>query len=496
MRLLNQLTLSKGLLLIAFTAAVGIGWYNYAVQDAAMQSSIRELEDMRNIADNMVRLQDEHSQALLSLVLTKKAADAIRRQELHLQVDLLDQNLESLSVNSAEGRLLLKKYRASRAAMEEAEDKLFIAISSSANTSETLSEFKAWKDASRESASRMSDLESYLAARLAVVMQENSEMTQHGLIALAVIFALGLLAIVASHLHFYRNLVVPIEKLEKALKDLAEGNLSTRVRITSKDELGRLGQNFNKMAQQLQTMTESLENSNDSLKNFTAIVAHDLRSPLASMLGYLELMQDKDLDDASREETAGVIENIAQRTIKLLDTLLSYATAQSKHLEIRHLNARSEMEHVLVDLAGDIQKYDGEVELLEMPDIDADPVQFQELFRNLVSNGLKYRRPDVRPKVSVRGYSAQHDGRDVYCFEVKDNGIGFDTSLQKELFQPFHRLERSARVLGSGMGLSICKTIVDRHKGWIRAESHIGKGSIFTVEIPRELNEMLTTEAK
>lgn len=496
MRLLSRLTLWKGFLLIAFTSAVGLGWYNYGVQDTAMQSSIEELEVMRGIAERMSNNQEAHAQLLLGHVFTKDAGDTLRRRELHHEMEVLDQRLESLFQDSAEGRLLLGKYRTSRNAMESAEEKLFATLSGSVNSKQTLLDYREWKSTAHESGIRISDLEGYLTARLNVVMQENSELTQDGLLVLAFIFVLGLLSIFLSHIHFYWRLIVPIEKLEAALKNLAHGDFATRVQINSRDELGVLGESFNKMAGQLQTMTESLAASNESLKNFTAIVGHDLRSPIASMLGYLDLMKHEDIDLQSRKEMTEVVEKIASRTLGLLSMLLSYATAQSKKLEVTRLNPRAEMEHVMVDLAEDIQKSGGKVELLDMPEVDADPIQFQELFRNLVSNALKYCRPEVSPEVSVRGYKTNHNGREVCRFEVRDNGIGFDDSRQKELFQAFHRLERPAQIRGTGMGLSICKTIVDRHKGWIRAQSRIGKGTIFTVEIPRELKKMLMTEAK
>lgn len=495
MRLLSQLTLSKGLLLLTFTGAVGIGWYNYAVQDATLQKTIGGLEVMRSVAAEMSDIQDEHAQLLLNHVFTKDASVTERSRALDEEADALDKKLGSLFAGSNHGQLLLESYRGSRVQMKRAEHSLFAALADKADTRETLLEFEQWKMAERASTNRLLDLEGYLTARLNDLIRESSQMTQDGLLMLAVIFGVGILALALSHLYFYRHLVIPIENLEKALKKLAQGDFTTRIHIKGDNELASLGQNFNRTAHQISLMTDSLASSNESLKNFTAIVAHDLRSPLASMIGFLDILKQKDLEPKRREEMTAIVENMARRTLRLLDTLLSYATVKSRPLEVSCLDAREEMGQVVLDLAEDIRSVNGRVKIHEMPQLEADPIQFHELFRNLISNALKYRRPDVEPEVHVRGCTTQKNGQWVYRFEVEDNGIGFDDARQKELFQPFHRLNHQAQYKGAGMGLSICKTIVDRHRGWIGAQSRIGKGTVFTVEIPSDLKKLLSTEA-
>lgn len=495
MRLLSQLTLSKGLLLLTFTGAVCIGWYNYAVQDANLQQTIGELEMMRSVAAEMSNIQDEHAQLLLNRAFTKDASVTNRSHALDEQADVLDKKLEGLFTSSKHGQLLLESYRESRLQMKKAENSLFAALADKADTRETLLEFEQWKTAERASTTRLLDLEGYLTARLNDLMRESLQMTQDGLFMLAVIFGVGILALVLSHLYFFRRLVIPIENLEKALKRLAQGDFTTRIHIKGDNELASLGQHFNRTAHQISLMTSSLASSNESLKNFTAIVAHDLRSPLASMIGFLDILKQKDLEPKRREEMTSIVENMAQRTLRLLDTLLSYATVQSRPLEVTYLDARAEMEQVVLDLGQDIRAVNGKVTLHPMPFLEADAMQLHELFRNLISNALKYRRPDVDPEVHVRGSTKQKKDQLVYHFEVEDNGIGFDDGRQKELFQPFHRLDHHAHYKGTGMGLSICKTIVDRHRGWISAESRIGKGTIFTVEIPCNLKKILSTEA-
>lgn len=494
MRLLSQLTLSKGLLLSTFTGAVGLGWYSYAIQDSTMQDTISRLEVMRSVAAEMSEIQDAHSQILLNHAFARLPNIAESSQALDVQTDILDKKLGDLFVDSKHGQLLLEGYRESRAQMNRAEDGLFAALVEKSDVRETLLEFEQWKMAERASSTRLLDLEGYLTARLNDLIRESSEMTQKGLLTLAAIFGIGTLAIVLSHLYFYRHLVIPIENLEKALKELAKGDFKTRIHIKGDNELASLGQSFNRTAHQLSLMTDSLASSNESLKNFTAIVAHDLRSPLGSMIGFLDILKQKGLEEKRRDEMIGVVEKMARRTLRLLDTLLSYATAQSRRLEVVRLDAREEMKHVLLDLAEDIRAANGKVVLHDMPQLGADPIQFHELFRNLISNSLKYRRPDVPPEVNVRGFETKHDGQSVYRFEVEDNGIGFDDARQKELFQPFHRLDQQAKFKGTGLGLSICKMIVNRHHGSISARSQVGKGTVFTIEIPQDLKKIISIE--
>ena len=128
------------------------------------------------------------------------------------------------------------------------------------------------------------------------------------------------------------------------------------------------------------------------------------------------------------------------------------------------------------------------MELGELPRVQADPVQMRQLLQNLVGNALKFHRPGVAPQVQVSGtVKAREEGcPPVACIEVKDNGIGFEIKYKERIFRPFERLHGRGEFEGAGMGLAICKKIVERHQGSIDAHSVVGEGSTFVVTLPVE----------
>jgi signal transduction histidine kinase len=123
----------------------------------------------------------------------------------------------------------------------------------------------------------------------------------------------------------------------------------------------------------------------------------------------------------------------------------------------------------------------GRIEIDELPVIEADAVQMRLLLQNLLGNALKFHRPGVQPQVKITSQPAAINAIEL---KVEDNGIGFDPSYAGELFQPFHRLHGKSTYEGTGMGLTICRKIAERHGGSISAKSDPGNGSTFTVSLP------------
>ena len=137
---------------------------------------------------------------------------------------------------------------------------------------------------------------------------------------------------------------------------------------------------------------------------------------------------------------------------------------------------------VLSDLEVRIVKTGGEVHVGDLPVISADPTQMRQLFQNLIGNALKFHKPGEKPRVLVRSVPDSDSGCQII---LEDNGIGFEEQHVEKIFAPFQRLHgRSSKYEGTGMGLAICKKIVERHGGTIRAESEPGKGSTFIIHLP------------
>jgi signal transduction histidine kinase len=171
-----------------------------------------------------------------------------------------------------------------------------------------------------------------------------------------------------------------------------------------------------------------------------------------------------------------------QRMQSLLTALLEYSRLSTRVDPFVEVDLKKTIHDVLSDLEIRIEKTGGEVRVPDFPTIQADPTQMRQLFQNLIGNGLKFHKEGVRPVVEVA--STVVDDRTVRII-VKDNGIGFDERFLDKIFAPFQRLHgRSSQYKGTGMGLAICKKIVERHGGSITAGSTPGEGSTFIITLP------------
>lgn len=230
-------------------------------------------------------------------------------------------------------------------------------------------------------------------------------------------------------------------------------------------------------------VTEKLEQSNRELQDFTYISSHHMQEPLRKIqaFGYrLQMKFDDTLDDKGRDYLKRM-QNAAARMQTLVNDLLAYSwiTTRGRPFVQTDLN-RSAREAVL-DLEVRIERTGGRVEIGELPTIDADSAQMRQLLRNLMSNALKFHRPDVPPTVKV---FADHKNNARCQISVEDNGIGFDEKYLARIFTPFQRLHNRIEFEGTGMGLAICRKIAERHHGIITAKSTPGQGTTVTVTLP------------
>jgi two-component system, LuxR family, sensor kinase FixL len=247
---------------------------------------------------------------------------------------------------------------------------------------------------------------------------------------------------------------------------------------------GRDITSIKKAEAELQNYTQQLQNSNKELENFAIIASHDLQEPLRKI---------KHFSDYVRKRTAGIldeteydylerIQRAAERMQRMTEGLLRLAQVSSRGKPFVRVDLEQVADEVLEDLGSMVKKTDGKVELSQLPEIYADPPQMHQLFQNLIGNGLKFHKAGKKPIVKVTGRSINGSGVEV-TFE--DNGIGFDAENADRLFQPFQRLHSDNSYEGTGIGLSICRKIVERHGGKIRAESRQGAGSKFIVTLPK-----------
>jgi PAS domain S-box-containing protein len=229
-------------------------------------------------------------------------------------------------------------------------------------------------------------------------------------------------------------------------------------------------------ARLLQTVAE-LNRSNEELGQFAYIASHDLQEPLRMVASYTQLLSKRyrgKLDSDADEFIAFAVDG-ANRMQRLIQDLLAYSRVGTKGEELLETSSENALEHAITNLGGAIEDSGAIVSHDPLPSVLADEGQLVQLFQNLVGNAIKYQNPGV-PRIHV---SSAKDGRSKWLFSVQDNGLGIDAKYFDKIFGMFQRLHRREEFEGTGIGLAICKKIVERHGGKLSVESELGHGSTF-----------------
>jgi light-regulated signal transduction histidine kinase (bacteriophytochrome) len=227
-------------------------------------------------------------------------------------------------------------------------------------------------------------------------------------------------------------------------------------------------------------LSEELLRSNKELENFAYIASHDLKEPLrmvSSYTGLLAKQYEGKLDERAQEYIFFAKDG-ARRMYDLLDGLLEYSRIHTREKEFSGVDLNLVMDSVIKNLSLIIKERDAIIHYKNLPVVFADESQMILLFQNLISNGIKF-SPE-RPEIIV---SSESENRH-FVFAVKDNGMGIDSQYFDKVFLIFQRLMPRAQFEGTGIGLAICKRIIERHEGKIWIESEPGHGSTFFFTIP------------
>ncbi len=234
---------------------------------------------------------------------------------------------------------------------------------------------------------------------------------------------------------------------------------------------------------ELEDIVEKLSDSNEELERFAYIAAHDLQEPLRMVTSFSQLLKEKyesTLDDKAKEYLGFCVDGAA-RMKALVDDLLEYSRITNDVDTSQDVDCSAIMDVVLDNLSERIQETKSEISVGTLPVISGNPVRFTRLIQNLVCNAIKYQNPGNVPKIHVDVTEKQ----DEWIFSVKDNGIGIKEEYQQQIFSPFKRLHTNQEYIGTGIGLAVCKKIVEMKGGRLWVESNAGEGSIFYFLLPK-----------
>jgi PAS domain S-box-containing protein len=224
---------------------------------------------------------------------------------------------------------------------------------------------------------------------------------------------------------------------------------------------------------------EELNRSNEELQQFAYIASHDLQEPLRMVASYTQLLSRryKGKLDSDADEFISFAVDGASRMQRLIKDLLAYSRVGvgTKTKDLLDTSSEAALQQALINLRGAIEESGAQVTHDPLPIVVADEMQLIQLFQNLVGNAIKYQNPGV-PRVHI---SATRNGEKRWTFSVRDNGLGIDSQYFEKIFGMFQRLHKREEFEGTGVGLAICKKIVERHGGSISVESQVGHGSTF-----------------
>lgn len=269
------------------------------------------------------------------------------------------------------------------------------------------------------------------------------------------------------------------------IRDLAERKRAAELLQQAHD---KLEERVKERTLELADLNTELERSNRELQDFAYVASHDLQEPLRKIQAFSDRLKTKHA--ASLPEEAGdYIERMKQAAARmhtLINDLLTFSRVTTKAQPFEPTDLNEIVNDVVGDLEISLQESGGRVEFGELPTLDADPVQMRQLFQNLIGNALKFHKPGQAPAVEI-SFSRSSQGKNVRelgIVRVKDNGIGFDEKYLDRIFTPFQRLHGRNSYAGTGIGLAVCRKIVERHGGSITAESRPEAGATFIVTLP------------
>jgi len=266
-----------------------------------------------------------------------------------------------------------------------------------------------------------------------------------------------------------------------ALRD-EKGDLRGFAKVSRDITVRRQAEEAERQRQALEQRAAELKRSNDDLQQFAYIAAHDLQEPLRMVASFTQLLGQryKGRLDADADEFITFAVDGAHRMQLLIQGLLAYCRVGTAGKELQETSSTAALQKALVNLRGAIADSGGSVTHDSLPTVIADNTQLMQLFQNIVGNAIKYRGAEP-PRVHV---AAKKNGGDEWVFSISDNGIGIDSQYFAKIFAMFQRLHGRGEFSGTGIGLTVCKKIAERHGGRIWVESAVGKGSTFYFALP------------
>ena len=256
--------------------------------------------------------------------------------------------------------------------------------------------------------------------------------------------------------------------------------------IVHHSELQKAHLKLNFKAKQMTDLNENLTQSNSELEKFAYIASHDLQEPLRKIQAFGDRLHST-LDSNVNEKALDYVDRMQKSSTRmrdLIDDLLKFSHVGTHKYNLRELDLNQLLASVTDDLQVAITEKNAQLTIENLPQVLAEKNQLYQVFLNVIGNALKFSKPGLAVEIKVYAAAAVVDGQEFWQITIEDNGIGFDQQYADKIFEIFQRLHGRSQYEGTGIGLAVCKKIIDRHNGKISVESELGKGSRFILLLP------------
>jgi len=255
---------------------------------------------------------------------------------------------------------------------------------------------------------------------------------------------------------------------------------------SSREHASILEAQVQKRTQELNTLNISLQQSNNELQQFAHVASHDLKEPLRKIKTFAGRLRDDPQSSFSQNGKLFLskINSATDRMGLMIEGVLNYSMLSAAHQKIESVDLNETVKHIESDLEVSIAQRGAKIDFDELPVVEGASILLYQLFYNLINNSLKFSKPGQPPVVRISSAMVQHDRKEFAEITINDNGIGFEQEFAEKIFETFLRLNSKDMFEGTGLGLSLCKRIAERHGGFIKAVSEPDKGATFITYLP------------